>query len=87
MDDEVLGCGGTIARHVKEGDQVAVCIVSNRAYGHQYDTKLIEREQDACRKAKEVLSYHELFFLRFSCILQDLMGQHFSVLICNRYIF
>ena len=51
---------------VKEGDQVAVCIVSNRAYGHQYDTKLIEREQDACRKAKEVLSYHELFFLNLS---------------------
>ena len=63
MDDEVLGCGGTIARHVETGDQVAVCIVSNRAYNHNYDPKLIEREQDACRKAKEVLSYHELFFL------------------------
>ena len=29
MDDEVLGCGGTIIRHVDSGDQVTVCIVAN----------------------------------------------------------
>ena len=27
-DDEVLGCGGTIARHVDSGDQVQVLIVA-----------------------------------------------------------
>ncbi len=27
-DDEVLGCGGTIARHVQEGDNVAVTILA-----------------------------------------------------------
>ena len=25
-DDEVLGCGGTIAKHVSQGDNVIVCI-------------------------------------------------------------
>ena len=27
-DDEILGCGGTIARHVDEGDAVYVCVVT-----------------------------------------------------------
>lgn len=27
-DDEILGCGGTIARHIAEGDKVDVCIVT-----------------------------------------------------------
>jgi LmbE family N-acetylglucosaminyl deacetylase len=27
-DDEVLGCGGTIARHVHAGDEVQVLIVA-----------------------------------------------------------
>ena len=27
-DDEVLGCGGTIARHVQEGDSVHVLILA-----------------------------------------------------------
>jgi LmbE family N-acetylglucosaminyl deacetylase len=35
MDDEVLGCGGTIARHVECGDNVSVCFIAHRAYNHQ----------------------------------------------------
>jgi len=63
MDDEVLGCGGTIIRHVDSGDHVTVCIVANRAYNHKYDQNLIEREKDCCKKAKEILSYQDLIFL------------------------
>jgi N-acetylglucosamine malate deacetylase 1 len=63
MDDEVLGCGGTIVRHVQTGDHVSVCLVANRAYGHIYDPELIEREKGACRKAKDILGYHNVIFL------------------------
>ena len=28
-DDEVLGVGGTIAKHVSKGDRVYVCIVTS----------------------------------------------------------
>ena len=63
MDDEVLGCGGTIIRHVNSGDHVTVCIVANRAYNHKYDQNLIEQEKDCCKKAKEILSYQDLIFL------------------------
>lgn len=63
MDDEVLGCGGTIVRHVEEGDDVQVCIVANRAYNHKYDPTLIEREKNSCKEAKKILGYQELIFL------------------------
>ena len=63
MDDEVLGCGGTIIRHVDSGDHVMVCIVANRSYNHKYDQNLIEQEKDCCKKAKEILSYQDLVFL------------------------
>ena len=28
-DDEVLGCGGTIIKHVMNGDNVYVCVVTS----------------------------------------------------------
>ena len=63
MDDEVLGVGGTIAKHVDCGDDVTVCIPANRAYNHQYDQAMIKRQKDAAKKAKEILGYKELVFL------------------------
>ena len=63
MDDETLGCGGTIIRHINSGDQVAVCIVANRAYNHKYDLDLINNEKQSCKNAQKILSYQELFFL------------------------
>ena len=62
MDDEVLGCGGAIARYVEEGDRVAVCVVCNRAYGHTYDLKTIEQEKQSAQRAKQILGYTNLHF-------------------------
>lgn len=64
MDDEVLGCGGTIARHVEEGSRVAVVIVANRAYGHRYRPSWIRQEESCARRAQKVLGYQQLTFLR-----------------------
>lgn len=63
MDDEVLGCGGTIAKHVNQGHTVSVCVVANRAYGHKYDDELIAVEKQAVKAAKEILGYKRLIFL------------------------
>ena len=41
-DDEVLGCGGTIARHADMGDQVQVLIVAEGATSRQLQR---DREQ------------------------------------------
>ena len=63
MDDETLGCGGAIARHVDAGDTVHVCVVCNRAYDHAYDPAAIDAEKRSAEEARLVLGYHALRFL------------------------
>ena len=45
-DDEVLGCGGTIARHADAGDQVQVLIVVEGATSRQQQRDRIQASQD-----------------------------------------
>ena len=78
MDDEVLGVGGTIARHASEGDEVYVCYVAHRIYGHKYDDEKNRAEIQCALKAKEVLGYKEAEFLglsdeRLDACLQDII--------------
>jgi len=78
MDDEVLGMGATIARHVKEGDEVLVCCVAHRVYNHQFNEAKNRVEMDCARWAKDVLGYKEIRFLnlsdeRLDACLQDII--------------
>ena len=78
MDDEVLGCGGTIARHVECGDNVFVCFVAHRAYNHQFNDERNEVEKEHANRAKEVLNYKESVFLelndeRLDACVQDVI--------------
>ncbi len=63
MDDEVLGAGGVIRRHIQAGDHVTVCVVCKRAYDHAFPSPLVEREKRATRAAAKVLGYRDLRFL------------------------
>ncbi len=62
MDDEVLGVGGTLAKHVAAGDRVTVCVACQRAYDHQFNAQAIRREKDAARRAAKILGYAEPVF-------------------------
>lgn len=58
-DDEVLGAGGTLARHAADGDDVHVCILSDGVTS-RYDnpenaTEEIEQRRDRARRACEKL--------------------------------
>lgn len=80
MDDEVLGCGGTIAWHVDRGDEVHVCILCNRAYEHSYDDEAIETERECAERARQILGYPHLLFLdlpdeRLYAHLQDALSR------------
>lgn len=61
-DDEVLGAGGTIAKHVAAGDEVYVCIACNRATNHQYDQEVIQRLRVFAGRASDLLGVKELIF-------------------------
>jgi len=65
MDDEVLGVGGTILKHVRDGDTVTVVIVSDRIYLHHKDDELLKIEKSCLNDAKKVLGYKDVHFLGF----------------------
>ena len=78
MDDEVLGCGGAILRHVDQGDLVKVCFVAHRVYDHKFDEQKNEIEESHARDASKLLGYSEIEFLRLNderldCCLQDII--------------
>lgn len=78
MDDEVLGCGGTICRYKKTGDHVSVIFAAHRVYDHVFDKKRNEIEKKHARKAMKVLRYDDCIFLdlpdeRLDTAVQDII--------------
>ena len=63
MDDEVLGVGGTIAKHIDNGDEVCVVIVANRIYNHSLDLELLKKDRTNTSNAKKILGYNHVIFL------------------------
>lgn len=78
MDDETLGMGGTIARHVQAGNVVRVCVVAHRIYNGCFDEAVNEREKRYSREAVRMLGCASVEFLdlndeRLDVALQDII--------------
>ena len=63
-DDEVLGCGGTIAKYAEKGDSVYVAIVTKGDLP-LFDPSFIEQGREECRKADSYLGVKETIFMDF----------------------
>jgi len=59
-DDEVLGCGGSIARWSEEGHNVYVHVISEGTTA-QYDESEIKTKRDASERVKKILGIKEIF--------------------------
>ena len=66
-DDEVLGCGGTIARHCSEGDDVIVIIATNASIGapELYNEADVSSVREEAINAHKLLGVTETIFLDF----------------------
>jgi LmbE family N-acetylglucosaminyl deacetylase len=62
LDDEVLGCGGTLIRHIEEKDEVCVAFIAHRVYGHKYDSDRMKVELSHMEKARKVTGYQRMEF-------------------------
>ena len=61
-DDEILGCGGTIAKHVNQGDKVVACIVCEG----ETHRDISQNDGDFTKKAAEILGISETFHFKLA---------------------
>ena len=73
-DDEVLGCGGTIAKLAKRGHDVFLCIVT-KAYAPDYDEDFIKNRPNEVKQAGSVLGVKETIFLDLPTFKLDTLPQ------------
>lgn len=69
-DDEVLGCGGTIAKHAKLGCEVSLCIVTE-AYTPDWSKKFIKERPEEIKKAVKLLGIEKTYFLGLPTVKLD----------------
>lgn len=66
-DDEVLGCGGTIAKKVANGHSVYVCVVT-KGCEPMFHKEYIEQGRSECKEADHFLGVKETYFLNFPAV-------------------
>lgn len=74
-DDEVIGVGGTIAKHSSMGDSVYVCVVTHGAepvFSVEYDMRI----QTECIEANKYLGVKETVFLDFPAVMLETVPRH-----------
>lgn len=66
-DDEIIGCGATIAKHIKAGDEVTVVVATNAAVGapESYSQDLILEVRNEASAAHRFLGVKKTIFLDF----------------------
>lgn len=63
-DDEVLGCGGVMAKHAGEGDRVHVVVVT-RGMPELYSAEGVTRTREELRRANRLLGVDSVRYLDF----------------------
>jgi N-acetylglucosamine malate deacetylase 1 len=64
-DDEVLGCGGTIARHTMSGDNVYVLFMTNGVSARGNDKSAVMNRKYSAQKASDILGIKSLTFFDY----------------------
>ncbi len=70
-DDETLGCGGTIARHAHEGDEVSVCIITEGTASLGFSKEEDAKRKGEVERACKVLGVNILHFLDLPSVKLD----------------
>lgn len=73
-DDEVLGCGGTIKKHINQGEEVYLCIVT-KAYTPDWSQEFIENRKKEINCANNTLGIKKTFFLDLPTVKLDTVPQ------------
>ena len=63
-DDELLGCGGTIAKHINNGDSVFACIVTTGCEP-LFNQESVDKTRNETKKAHAFLGIKETIYLNY----------------------
>jgi len=64
-DDEVLGIGGTILKHNKQGDDVYCLIAAQGMAARNQSKKELKKLHEQCMQSVDILGIKKVFFLNF----------------------
>lgn len=73
-DDEVLGCGGTIAKYAARGDTVSVCYVTS-AYTPEWSEEYLNTKEEEIKKSNNILGISKRFDLDYPTVKLDTIPQ------------
>lgn len=73
-DDEVLGCGGTIAKHTMCNEEVCLCVVT-KGYAPDWSEEFLKNRPKEIKKANKILGIKKTYFLDFPTVKLDTISQ------------
>ena len=73
-DDEVLGCGGTIAKHSENGDEIHL-IIATKAYAPDWSDEYILNKENEIKKSNKILGIRKTYFLNYPTVKLDTIPQ------------
>lgn len=74
-DDEILGVGATMAKHINDGDKVFVCITT-RGTEPLFKESYMEQLRDETLKAHGALGVAKTFFLEYPAVMLEQVPRH-----------
>lgn len=74
-DDEIIGVGGTIAKRVKSGDEVYVCVVT-KGQEPIFSKESVGKVREECRKADAELGVKNTIFLDFPAVMLETVPRY-----------
>jgi LmbE family N-acetylglucosaminyl deacetylase len=69
-DDEILGCGGSIIKHIQAGDEVYICIVT-KGVQPLFDPQIVEKTRVEALTCHNHIGVKKTYFLDFPSVLID----------------
>lgn len=73
-DDEVLGCGGAIAKFNERGDEVYLCIATS-GYAPDWSKEFLESRPKEIERANKILGIKKAHFLDYPTVKLDTIPQ------------
>lgn len=86
FDDEIIGCGGTLAKHIKKGDKVYVVFACGKVTDY-IDRGFIETRKKHAKKVADLMGIEYIYILDFPLIMLDTIPQYQIVCELEKVIF